>query len=69
MIVNEEFVCPHCDTLISEGDFVYLRDDEVIGCEFCIDHEVVIVETEEDLEEEYFEALYENDRLTERLGL
>lgn len=68
-ILYEEQNCPYCDMLIEDGDTVYLRDDEIIGCENCIDCERVHITTEEEIEEEYRENLYEDEKITKMFDL
>lgn len=66
---HEEKNCPHCDMLIEAGETVYLRDDEIIGCEHCIDCETVYIKTDEEIEEEYRENLYEDEKITKMFDL
>ena len=64
-----EFCCPCCDSTIGENDSVYMRDGGVIGCDWCIDHELVHIVTEEELKQQYYEEICEEQRISRLLGL
>ena len=68
MDFNEEFCCPCCDTVIGAGDSVYMRDGEVIGCPNCIDHEIVHIPSEEELEADFFDSLYDEMKIERVFG-
>lgn len=69
MILYEEQVCPYCNQLIGEGDTVYLYHDEIIGCDFCIERDVVHIETDEEREDAYREDLYEDEKISRLFDL
>ena len=69
MEFNEEFCCPYCDSVIGENDFVFVRNGSVLGCENCIEHEVVHIPDEEELEAEYYDSLYDEMKMERMFGL
>ena len=69
MTVSEEFRCPHCDSYIGEGDFCFMRDGEVIGCENCIEHDTVELEDEEEIEADFYDSLYDEMKIERVFGI
>ena len=69
MILHEERNCPYCDSYIGECTEVFMRDDEIIGCEHCMWSETVHIETDEEMREAYEENLADDMRISEVLGI
>ena len=46
--------CPACDAILGDGDKIYVRNSEVLGCDNCIEEDYADSEDYEDDEEERY---------------